>query len=190
MFKMAITCGLKELNHLRKMSADNRKSYELWEKFQDSVSILDCNKFILRSRTVEFATVIRSITSNKIVTFSGGSRCAFMTEEPIQDALSTFEDVCVYNAYMSYTRAFVTNDISNLMDSTMQSMGVVFYKNRPIVYLNVLVCDSVFDMAEDRRGPIMMPDYCSISDIRSVAPLSGSFEELIRDSFVVTGGKQ
>ena len=73
MYKMAVTCSLKDLVSLRTMSAENRRSAELWNKFQDSTSIVDASKFVLKSRSVEFATVIRSVSSNKIITYACGA---------------------------------------------------------------------------------------------------------------------
>ena len=187
MFKLALTCNLKELVSLRSMSAESRKSAELWSKFQNSVSLVDDSKFVLKSRSVEFATVIRSITDNRLVTFAGGTRCAFITRENVPDSMSTFDDVCVSNAYSAYTRALVSEDFEILMQSTMQSMGVVFYCGRPVVYLNVLVKDSVLDQALKHDG-VKLADYCSLDSISEFRPIKGSFEELISDSFVCVGG--
>ena len=187
MFKLALTCSLNELVSLRSISAESRKSAELWSKFQNSVSLVDDSKFVLKSRSVEFATVIRSVSSNKIITYACGAKCAFITREPVPDSMSTFEDVCVSNAYTAYTRSFLSDDFSILMQSTMQSMGVVFYCGRPVVYLNVLVKDSVLDQALKHDG-VKLADYCSLDSISDFRPIKGSFEELISDSFVCVGG--
>lgn len=187
MYKMALSCSLKDLVSLRTISAESRKSAELWDKFQRSVSLVDESKFVLRSRCVEYATVIRSVSSNKIVTYAGGSRCAFITREPVPDDMSTFEDVCVSNAYTAYTRSFLSEDFSILMNSAMQSMGVLFYHGRPIVYLNVLVHDSVFDMVENKDPRVRLADFCSVDSISSFKAISNSFEELISDSLVLVG---
>lgn len=188
MFKMALSCNLKDLSALRSMSAESRKSAELWSKFQECVSLVDESKFVLKSRVVEFATVIRSVYSDKIITFSGGSRCAFITKEVVPDSLSTFDDVCVSNAYAAYTRALISEDISILMQSDMQSMGIVFYGGRPIVYMNVLVQDEVFDMVLNHTGDVKVAEYCEISDISDFKPIGGSFEEAVADSLVIVGG--
>lgn len=188
MYKMAVTCSLKDLVSLRTMSTENRRSAELWKKFQDSTSIVDASKFVLKSRSVEFATVIRSVSSNKIITYACGEKCAFITREPVPDSMSTFEDVCVSNAYTAYTRSFLSDDFSILMNSAMQSMGVVFYHGRPIVYLNVLVHDSVFDLIENQDSRVKLAEFCSSQNIADFKPIKGSFEELICDSFVVVGG--
>lgn len=187
-YKLAITCGISSLRELRHLSTKGRKSKELWEEFKRCSSLVSDSEFVTRNRIVEFATVIRSVNTNRLITHSCGSRCAVITREPVKDEYATFDDVCIANAYAAYTRSVLSDDLSLLARSTMQSMGIVFYSSRPIVYMNVLVQDEVFSMIESGLNNIRIPEYCSVCSIQEFNPISGSIEDLISDSFVVVGG--
>lgn len=185
-YKLAITGNLRDLKAIRALSAENRKSQELWDLFEKSTSLVEEDKFIMPHRQVDFITLIRSLYSNKIITFGNNTMCTVRTCEPLQSRDMSLNDICITNAFKAYTQSFqVLNPGKQnaLLNSQPQVMGVINYHNRLSVYLNVIVEDRVFDLLDIKDATLC--HGAQLVPIPLFTPVKGSREELITDSLVI-----
>ena len=185
-YKLAITGSLKDLKTLRALSAQDRKSQDLWNLFEKSVSVVPEEKFVLPSRQVDFITLIRSVYSNQMITFGHNSMCTVRTCEPLTAPDMTLNDICITNAFKAYTQTFTIlnpGKQSAIMNSQPQIMGVINYHDRLSVYLNVLVEDSVFSLLDVTDA--ILCEGAQLVPIQSFTPVKGSREELLVDSLVI-----
>lgn len=188
MYKMCIT-RTDNYQQLRNLIEKNYKSKELWELFEQSCTPIQEEVFYPEEYTVNFITLVRTATDNRVLTSAGERLCMFRSEVLLADASTSLYDAVVLNAHAVYCNVLVVDNPgkrSMYANSFLQPMGVVYFKGQFFVYSNVLVSDEVFDLVT--IGDAHLREGLSITSIRDFCALPDTVDELLADSLVVVKG--
>lgn len=168
------------------LSRQDYKSLETWTYVQEAFVYDTADNKKVSPTQIQFATLIRSNYSNRVLTFGNRSTCLVTSITPLPDGVEpTLENAYLINAHGVYTNSIGLSPAVNFLYSRsyLQPLGIVFYNDVCTVVSNVIVDDVVFDSATYNTG-------CELMYIQDFHPLRGSIDEPISSSLVLVKGGQ
>lgn len=188
MYKMCIT-RTDNYRQLRDLIEKNYKSKELWELFEQSCTPIQEEVFYPEEYTVNFITLVRTTTDNRVLTSAEERLCMFRSEVPLADASTSLYDAVVLNAHAVYCNALVIDNPGKrdmYANSFLQPMGVVYFKGQFLAYSNAIVSNEVFDLVT--LGDAHLREGLSITRIENFRAFPDTVDELLANSLVVVKG--